>query len=154
MSEQASRYGMGRIFRRKGSRLWWIQYSFRGEQHRESSGSTNEADAKRLLKKRLGEMGRGRLIGPKPERTTFADLAKMIRDDYAINGRKSAERLESSLKHLEDFFALSRVPDMTTDRITSYVRSRMEGESPAKPATVKNELAALKRSLELARKAG
>ena len=147
-----NRYGMGRVFQR--GRVWWIQYSFRGTPHRESSESEKESEAKKLLRKRLGEMGQGRLVGPQAERTTFAHLAKMIRDDYAINGHKSAKRLESSLLHLEGFFGLSRVPDMTTDRIEAYVRERMDGESPAALATIKNELSALKRALNLARRAG
>src|SRR5262245_7368152 len=61
--------GMGRIFRRGG--VWWIQYSFRGQQHRESSKSTSRAKAVSLLKRRLAEMGHGRLIGPSAERLTF-----------------------------------------------------------------------------------
>ncbi len=149
---EKSKRGLGRTYLR--GRTWWIQYSFRGRKVRESAESDQEKDAIKLLKKRLGEMGRGHLVGPQAERTSFTDLAKMIRDDYAINGRKSAERLESSLLHLEDFFGLSRVPDMTTDRIQAYVRSRLEGEPRAKPATVKNELSALKRALHLARLAG
>jgi integrase len=150
--KEGSRYGLGRVYQR--GRVWWIQYSFRGEQHRESSESEKESEARKLLKVRLGEMGRGRLVGPQAERTSFSDLAKMIRDDYAINGRKSAKRLESSLLHLEGFFGLSRAPDITTDRIVAYVQERMEGESPAALATIKNELSALKRALNLARRAG
>src|SRR5215470_8767004 len=48
--------------------------------HRESSQSPTdptsgrrEADAKALLKKRLGEIGKGKLIGPTAEKVTFED---------------------------------------------------------------------------------
>lgn len=74
------RVGTGRVFQR--GKVWWIQYGYRGEDLRESSKSTNQADAKRLLKKRLGEMGRGRLVGPSEEKLGFDDLATMIRNDY------------------------------------------------------------------------
>ena len=72
--------GMGRIFKR-GS-VYWVAYYHRGEEHRESSRSENENQARKLLKQRLGEMSRGHLIGPSEERLTFEDLAKMLLTDY------------------------------------------------------------------------
>src|SRR5207302_4108852 len=58
--------GLGRVFKR--GEVCWIAYSWRGTEHRESAQSTRESDARRLLKKRLGEIGRGRLIGSIEER--------------------------------------------------------------------------------------
>ena len=52
--------GMGRIFKR-GS-VYWIAYYHRGKEHRESSHSESENEARRLLKKRIGEVGTGRFI--------------------------------------------------------------------------------------------
>src|SRR3989338_4144356 len=141
MSDQ-NRYGMGRIYQR--GQIWWVQYSFRGTQVRESSHSENEQDAKRLLKKRLGEMGRGRLAGPSVERTTFADLEQMIKDDYAVNERKSVARLNTSLDHLRDYFGLCRAVDITGDRLNGYVRDRLEQDPPPARARVRLELAALR----------
>jgi hypothetical protein len=43
--------GDGRIFRR--GRIWWIAYSRNGREYRESSRSTEERVARRLLGKRL-----------------------------------------------------------------------------------------------------
>jgi integrase len=107
------------------------------------------------LKKRLGEIGTGRLIGPRAERTTFADLEKMIVDDYAVNGHKSATRLATSLDRLREHFGEDRAIDITADRLTGYVRLRLEHEKrPVKPATVRAELAALKRAFALAKRAG
>jgi hypothetical protein len=50
------------------------------------SHSTTRADAVRLLKRSLGEIRRGRLIGPDVVRTTFSDLAAMLVTDYRANG--------------------------------------------------------------------
>ncbi len=111
--------GFGNVYRRKRSRLWWIQYSFRGIVYRESSGSTSRMDAVKLLPKRLEEMGRGRLIGPDAERTTFEDLAQMLLDDYRINERKSLKRVQISLKHLREFFGRSRALEITPDRVAA-----------------------------------
>ena len=52
--------GLGRIFKRAD--IYWIAYFHRCKEYRESSQSTKESDARRLLKKRLGEIGRGRLV--------------------------------------------------------------------------------------------
>jgi len=83
--------GLGRIFKR-GS-VYWIAYSYRGKEFRESSHSKSEAQAQRLLKKRIGEMGRGRLIGPALEKTTFDDLAELLLTDYRINRKRSLARI-------------------------------------------------------------
>jgi integrase len=105
----------------------------------------------KLLGRRLGEIGRGRLVGPDVERTTFEDLAQMVFDDYRVNGRKSLSRAERSVKHLKTWFARARAVDITTDRVSAYIADRMK---VAKPATVRLELAALKRMFSLGARAG
>ncbi len=147
----------------KTSSVWWIWYPCRGKK-RESSHSTRRSDAVRLLRRRLGEIGTGRFIGPDIEKTMFRDLKKMILDDYRANGRRSLDRLERSLEHIEDFFETDRALDITSDRVTAYVAHRQkppgaEGEpqeaaGAASNATINRELAALKRMFRLAKRAG
>ncbi len=154
--------GFGRVYQpsyrdRKSQQLkksptWWIQCSFRGVKHRESSHSINRMDAVKLLRRRLEEMGRGRLVGPEAEKLTFQDLAQMLVDDYAVNARKSAPRAASAIKRLEQFFGFWRALDITSDRVTAYIRARQE--IGAKPATIRYELAVLKRMFTLALRAG
>ena len=91
-------------------------------------------------------------MGRDVERTTFEDLAAMLTDDYLANGRRSLERLRTSLRHLRDTFGLDRAGDVTTDRLTRYVRIRLD--AGAAPSSVRNELAALKRAFRLAHRAG
>jgi len=67
-------------------------------------------------------------------------------------GRKSIERAEALVKRLREFFGQSRALDITTDRVGAYIRARQDAH--AKPATIKNELAALKRMFTLAVQAG
>ncbi len=145
--------GLGRVYPR--GNVWWIQYCFRGKVYRETSGSPKRSAATALLKKRFSEIGRGRLIGPVMERTTFKELSDMLIDDYTINGRKSLRRANTSVQHLKDFFGESWAIDITADRIAVYIRSRMEDEEhAAAPATIRNELAALKRMFTLGIQAG
>jgi integrase len=144
--------GMGRIYRR--GRIWWVQYSHRGRLHRESSGSDRQSEATKLLRRRQGEMGTGRLVGPDVERTTFADLKAMLLTDYEVNRRKSMARARASLAHLEAFFGECRALDITADRVTAYIKHRQESARPAMPATIRNELAALRRMFTLGLQAG
>jgi len=77
----------------------------------------------------------------------FDELAKDFLTDYRVNGRKSLERAEISVKHLEGKFKGVRVVDITTAGIKTYVEERMKDE--VAPATINRELAALKRMLKL-----
>ena len=142
--------GFGRVFKRGST--YWIAYCYRGKEHRESTHSDNEAQARKLLKKRVGEMGQGRLIGPSEERLTFEDLASMLLTDYEVNGKRSLESAKLSIKHLREFFGSERAIDITLDRVRSYVRERQrEG---AANGSINRELAALKRAFTLATRAG
>jgi integrase len=129
---------------------WWLQYSVRGKRYRESSGSTNRADAVKLLKRRIGEAAQGRPIGHDIEKTTFGDLAKILLDDYKANGRQSTRRAKSATQNLRRFFADSRAMDITEDRLNAYVVFRQEEK--AANATINREFAALKRAFRLAGK--
>jgi integrase len=129
---------------------WWLQYSVRGKRYRESSGSTNRADAVKLLKRRIGEAAEGRPIGHDIEKTTFEDLARILLDDYKANGRQSTRRAKSATQNLRRFFADSRAMDITEDRLNAYVVFRQEEK--AANATINRELAALKRAFRLAGK--
>ncbi|MCZ6750235.1 MAG: site-specific integrase [Acidobacteria bacterium] len=99
----------------------------------------------------MEEMGRGRLVGPSAERVTFADLKTMLTSEYQTNGRKSLKRAEVALRSLGGYFGISRAVDITTDRITEYIRQRLE--AGIKPATIHYDLAILKRMFTLALRA-
>src|SRR5437667_9577120 len=116
--------GTGSLFQR--GQTWWIQYYHRGARVRESSQSAVCADAARLLKRRLGEMGSGRFVGPEGERVTFADLAGLLEDDYRVNERKSLRRTLASVAHLRRVFGDARAVEVTGDRVNAYVRARRE----------------------------
>jgi integrase len=150
--------GLGLVYRpkyidretgeRKTAATWWIQFSIRGVRYRESSRSTNRADAVRLLKHRLSEGAAGKPVGSQLERTTFEDLVRILLDNYRANERRSLRRVEGGVKHLREFFGDYRAVDITEDRINAYVVHRKQQE--AANATINRELAALKRAFRLA----
>ncbi len=60
------RRGTDRVFRR--GRIWWIAYSRSGREYRESSRSTDEKVARKMLQKRLAT--------PARDSITVRDLAR------------------------------------------------------------------------------
>jgi len=94
--------GEGRIYLRGA--LYWIQYSHRGQVHRESSKSTERKDAAKLLRKRLAEIHSGRAPAPLADKVTLADLRKLIEDDHRLNSRRAKRPVPRAFRHLDDFF--------------------------------------------------
>lgn len=136
---------MGNIYQR--GKVYWIKYYRNGKPYRESTKSKKEPDAKRLLKKREGEISEGKLPGIYFERVRFDELAEDFLRDYRINEKKSLVRAERSTGHLKRYFEGMRAPGINTPRIEAYVESRLE--EGAKNATINRELSALKRMLNL-----
>jgi hypothetical protein len=73
--------GDGGLFYQKASRFVWIRYWRSGKQIRESSQSTSAAEARKLLRMRLGDKARGHPDLRASQRTRFEDLARLIQDD-------------------------------------------------------------------------
>lgn len=136
---------MGMIYQR--GKTYWIKYYRNGKPYRESTRGTKEADAKRLLKKREGEISEGKLPGIYFDRVRFDELAEDFLVDYRINGKKSLVRAEWSVTHLKEDFEGVRATDITTPRIRAYIDKRLD--QGAANASINRELAALKRMLNL-----
>ena len=79
--------GDGSVFRR--GEIWWIQYYRNGRKYRESARTRSVTDARRLLRKRLGEIAEGKRPSIQFEKVTFDELAEDFIRDYRINKRKS-----------------------------------------------------------------
>ena len=149
--------GFGRVFHRtykdpktgtpKTTETWFIEYQAGGKQVREATGTTDERVAQALLKKRLGELGTHTYVGPSVDKVTFDALAQLVVDDYKVNGKKSGDRLEFSLKHLRTAFAGRKATTLTTARIVVYMKARQQ--TGAANATINRELATIKRAFQL-----
>jgi integrase len=175
MGRQAN--GEGRVFQPKWkrdgethtARTWAIAYTdprrpVGKQQVRESTGSTSETKAHKLLRQRLSEIEQGKPTGPDVDKTTLGDLATMLTDDYKVNERRSLTRIEQSLVHIvgndkegedhhDGFFGKNhKTRHVTADRVSAYVlHRRSEG---AKAATINRELACLRRMFRLGNRAG
>lgn len=82
---------MGSIYRPKykakdgeyrESAIYWIKYYAFGKPHRESTGTNNYTEAKRILKKKEGRVADGHKPGVRFDKVRFGDLYPLIREDY------------------------------------------------------------------------
>ncbi len=141
---------MGSIYRR--GKIWWIKYYRNGRAMRESSESSRESNAKRLLAIREGDIARGVPVGPRQTRITIADLLEDVKADYEVNHKKTLDDLEARCRlHLLPFFGRHRASSLTTDEIRKYIQKRQK--QGAANGTINRELTALKRAYSLATQA-
>ena len=136
---------MGTIYKRGG--VYWIKYSRKGKPYFESAKSGKEADAKRLLKIREGNIAEGKFQGLNVERITFDELAEDFLSDYRVNEKKSIVHAERYVKYLGKSFSACKAVDITTDKVHRHILKRQKAE--AENATINRELAALKRMFSL-----
>ncbi len=151
---------MGSIYKQKGSSFWWIAYTDQQSQrHWESSRSVRKGDAQRLLRQREGRVAEGKDPGARHAKVTLAELAECLLTDYQVNGKRSLERAEISVRHLLVFFG-EKTPAIriTGSEIQAYTLHRKSNRSrtgkPIANATINRELAALKGMFNLAVKNG
>jgi integrase len=145
--------GDGSVFLR--GRIWWIAYWFRGHPYQESSGSTDERDAKKLLRKRIKQVGKPNFVDPaKEEKWTLSDMKERLIIDYGRKNNRSLKTVEYCFKHLEaeDAFKFHRVVDITAVEIQKYADKRVK--AGVARASVNRELAYLRRGFKLMFEAG
>jgi integrase len=158
MSEEEKKrsYGDGRVFRQKRKLAdgtivemgpYWIAYCRRGKPFRESAKTTNEKEARKLLKRRLEEITRPVFVGPSENKLGIEDLEKKVLADYEKNNRRSKKTVEFCFKPLKAFFVFDRLIDITPTRIEKYQTARLaEG---AAVATINRQCAYLRRGFKL-----
>lgn len=140
--------GDGRIFRKGGSRYWHMAYWVNGHQVRASTGETEEARARRVLRRRIADVLRGAAVA-REHRVTLGELLDALWTDYQVNGRKWLKTARYPLRHLANFFGVNaRAHTIATERIQRYVQARQE--AGAASATINLELALLRRAFVLA----
>ena len=156
----------------------WLKYHQNGRVVRESSGTTKETVARRMLRTREGDVEKGIPSDRKAGRITFEEAAKDFLNDYLINGRKTHQNAKHRIEvHLAPHFGGKRLISITTTEIRAFVAARMqdtivvrkarkkkrrdgtildipEQRKPVSAGEINRELATLKRMFSLAKKAG
>lgn len=135
------RYRSKKTGQLKLCRTWMMKLWVGGKPLKRSSRTTSRAQASQQLELWKAQIRQGTYM-PAADQTRFDDLAILLLDEYRANARKSLDRAEDAVSHLEGFFAGWRAQAISTDRILAYVRHRQRQE--AANATINRELAALK----------
>jgi len=163
---------VGSVYLRKGSKKYWIKYVQHGRVIRESTESTNVADARRMLRTREGDIVKGIPVDPDAGRITFEEAVVDLLNDYLMNGKKTLDDVRRRIrKHLAPYFANRRMVAITTADLRAYVAKRQsdgfvvrqrrkgkcavapdtpEERRTVSPAEINRELTVLKRMFSLA----
>lgn len=148
---------MGRLYKQKDSKFWWLDYYRNGRRTRESSGTTKKTVALAMLRDREGRIARGEPVSLRAERVLFDELAEDFLNDYRVNGKRSLEKAERSVRHLKRFFGGLRASAITTSDVNTFITKRKAEktrfEKPPANGSINRELTALKRIFNLARRA-
>jgi len=151
------KHGSGTIYQREkvgpdGKRrilkTWCLDYYYDGKRVRESSGTTDRAEARKLLQQRLGQVAEGRYFGPAADRVTFEDLAHDLLADYRVNNRRSLAEVKRRITlHLAPFFGGKTAHRITSANVKAFIAQRQD--AGASNGEINRELAALKRMYAL-----
>jgi len=127
-------------------RIWWLRYFHQGKLVEESSKTSDEAEARKLLRQKLKKADTVLFVAPQAERVTFEDLCDLIRRDYARKGNRS--RIEQRLAHPLRVFAGRRALSITDEEIEQMIDAR--SAAGASDATANRDAAAVRHMFRLA----
>src|SRR6267154_277003 len=102
------------LYRRKGSRFWWMSSTLNGERVFDSTKTTSKEIAKKIWKKREGEFALGLLkVGWAGERMTFAQLCDEFLESLTPTLAAGSQRIHHMVsKTLKAFFRDRRLLEL------------------------------------------
>ena len=140
------RVSQGSIYRRSGSRNWFIKYFVDGLSRRESAGTEDRDAALAHLQRRLDEARNGRSL-PHHARITFEQMHELLLENYRFKRNRTDP--SRHVRRLAEAFGKLLGEEITEARIKEYSHKRLEKDGMT-PGTLRRELAILKRMLRLA----
>src|SRR5438445_176674 len=120
----------GTVFRREGTKFWWMHYRERdGARRRESTLTEDWQEAHKKLRERLqARDGNILRIVRKGENLTFGEWADFFLKNYSEPPLREPKTHAANLRaanHLKTMFATCRLVDVTADEIEQYLRDRL-----------------------------
>ncbi len=158
----------GTVFRRKGTKFWWMRYRERdGTLRRESTFADDWQEAQKKLRERLqARDGNILQIVRQGESLFFGKWTEFFMENYSNPPFRTIRTHLANLravKHLNRAFTARTLASLTADDIELYLRDRLrqririktrlgcgEGRRMVKPTTVHQELRVLRRMLNVA----
>src|SRR5580704_4239001 len=157
----------GVVYRREGSKFWWVCYRDRaGKRQRESSFTSNWQEAYKMLRTRLeARDGNVLPVVRRGESLSFGEWADFFLENYSKPPVRQPGTHVANLrcvKHLKKAFATRRLIDVGPDEIELYLCERLRQrvrvrvgkgyreEGLLKATTVHQEMRVLRRMLNVA----
>jgi integrase len=157
----------GVVYRRGGSKFWWICYRDKtGSRQRESTFTEDWQQAHKMLRARLGARdGNVLQVVRKGERLSFGEWADFFLENYSKPPLRQPGTHNANLRcvqHLTKAFAARRLIDVGPNEIELYLRERLRQRvrvrlakgyrehGLTKATTVHQELRVLRRMLNVA----
>ena len=126
--------GTGSLYKQAESDVWWLRYYRHGRQLRESSGTTDEAKAKKILKNRIAQVTTGTHPGLEVERVRVDELAEDFLRDYKINGKKTLTDAQIRWRlHLGPFFGGMKAAHLDSRHLRSTLTNASRKAQPTLP---------------------
>jgi len=139
----------GVVYRRGGSKMWWMRYrDASGIRRLESTNTEDWDEAQRRLRERLQARDNRTLeVMRRGEQLSFKDWTDSFMENYSkppIRAAKTHEANERAMKHLQTIFGSWRLVDVTADDIEQYLRGRLRKHARVKTRSGFRELGILK----------
>lgn len=146
------------LYRKKGSRFWWMCYSVDGVQRFDSTKTASKGVAQKIWKKREAEIALGLFkVGWRGERMTFDELCdEFERSHFAGLTTNTVKGHQTYIKQLKSFFGGRMLAEITAHLVEQYRDDRKKQPSKRRPAqsikgaTVNRELECLQCIMRLA----
>jgi integrase len=133
------------LYRR--GRVWWVKFYQDGQSVRMSSGSDDEAVARRLLKEQTARVTLKEPLVVRSARVTYDELRDDLVAHYQATGERDLDEAGWRLRHLDRAFHGLRAGHLTGDAIARYIVKRQQ--EGAANGTANREVGVLLRMLRL-----
>jgi len=142
--------GNGNVYLRGNT--YWMVYWLRGERFRESTETSDEQQARKMLRNKMklihaDQVGARVFQTPKSDKLTIHGLLEALKADYVLRGKDSGQNLSHLKRADEDFGSLLAVA-LTPERVDSYVQDRIAAKN--RPAAINRTLQFIRQSFTLA----
>jgi integrase len=140
--------------KRKRGNVWWTFVYHNGKLVPESTGTSDEKEAEKILNQRWKAANTTQFVAPTSKKLLVDDLIDLARKNAERKGNKSAwrygtiEKPDASVKHLLETFGGRPARTITTSDIEKYIDERLK--DGATIATINRETAKLRRGYKLA----
>jgi len=134
----------------KRHHVWWMSFSYRGQQVRRSTGTTDKRLAEAILSKVRVQIIEGQYFDRLEEqnRTVGDMMERYLRERVAGGNRHSERRARCILTHLCQAFGHRTLAEVTAKEIAAYKAERHQ--QGVKPATIAKELGLMKAAYNVA----